>query len=52
MKPDLRVVIALRFWEELSYEEVAAVLGISLPAARMRIKRAREEFQRLYEGRP
>jgi RNA polymerase sigma-70 factor (ECF subfamily) len=52
MKPDLRVVIALRFWEELSYEEVAGVLGISLPAARMRIKRAREEFQRLYEGRP
>jgi RNA polymerase sigma-70 factor (ECF subfamily) len=48
MKPEMRVVIALRFWEELSYEEVAAVLGISLPAARMRIKRAREEFQRLY----
>ncbi len=52
IKPDHRAILILRFWEELSYEEIAAVLGISLPAVTMRLRRAREEFQKRYEGAP
>jgi len=49
-KPDHRVVLALRFWEELSYEEIAAVLGLPLPTVKMRLKRAKEAFRKAYEG--
>lgn len=45
-----RAILVLRFWEGLSYEELAQVLGISLPAAKMRLHRAREEFRRAYEA--
>jgi RNA polymerase sigma-70 factor (ECF subfamily) len=50
LKPDHRVVLALRFWEELSYEEIAAVLGLPLPTVKMRLKRAKEAFRKAYEG--
>jgi RNA polymerase sigma-70 factor, ECF subfamily len=50
LKPDHRVVLALRFWEELSYEEIATVLGVPLPTVKMRLKRAKEAFRRAYEG--
>jgi DNA-directed RNA polymerase specialized sigma24 family protein len=35
--------------DELSYEEVAQALGIGLSAAKMRIKRARDDFRTRYE---
>ena len=35
--------------DELSYEEVAQSLGISLSATKMRIKRGREEFRERYQ---
>lgn len=44
----LRVALILRDMDEFSYDEVAAALGIGLSAAKMRIKRAREEFRRRY----
>jgi len=50
--PAHRAVLVLRFWEGLSYEEIAAVLEISLPAAKMRLHRARDEFRRWYEEQP
>lgn len=50
MTPDHRIILALRFWEELSYEEIAVVMGLSLSAVKMRIQRARREFQKRYEG--
>jgi RNA polymerase sigma-70 factor (ECF subfamily) len=49
LSPDHRAVLVLRLWEELSYTEIAAVLGISLPAVKMRLNRAREQFRRHYE---
>lgn len=49
LSPDHRAVLVLRLWEELSYSEIAAVLGISLPAVKMRLNRAREQFRRQYE---
>lgn len=51
LKPDHRAVLVLRFWEELSYEEVAEVLGLSLSAVKMRVKRARDAFRKCYEER-
>lgn len=49
LRPAHKAILVLRFWEELSYEEIADVLGISLSATKMRLQRAREEFQRCYE---
>jgi RNA polymerase sigma-70 factor (ECF subfamily) len=48
MSKTLRIPLILCDMDELSYEEVAQTLGISLSAAKMRIKRAREEFKNLY----
>ena len=44
-----RAILVLRLWEELSYAEIARVLGISLPAVKMRLSRAREQFRKFYE---
>jgi RNA polymerase sigma-70 factor (ECF subfamily) len=49
LSPDHRSILVLRLWEELSYTEIAAVLGISLPAVKMRLNRARAEFRKYYE---
>lgn len=49
LTPDHRAVLVLRLWEELSYAEIAETLGISLPAVKMRLLRAREQFRRYYE---
>jgi len=49
MPETLRLPLVLRDMDELSYEEVAANLNISLSAAKMRIKRAREWFRERYE---
>jgi RNA polymerase sigma-70 factor, ECF subfamily len=50
MSDSLRIPLLLRDMDQLSYEEVAEVLGISLPAVKMRIKRGREEFRRRFQG--
>jgi RNA polymerase sigma-70 factor, ECF subfamily len=44
----VRVPLVLCDADGLSYEEIAAQLGIGLSAVKMRIKRGREEFRRLY----
>lgn len=49
MPETLRLPLVLRDMDELSYEEVAANLNISLSAVKMRIKRAREWFRARYE---
>jgi RNA polymerase sigma-70 factor (ECF subfamily) len=50
MPDNLRIPLVLRDMDELSYEDVAANLNISLSAAKMRIKRAREWFRGQYEA--
>ena len=50
MSETLRIPLVLCDMDELSYEEVAQTLGISMSAAKMRIKRAREEFRKRYES--
>jgi RNA polymerase sigma-70 factor (ECF subfamily) len=49
MPETLRIALVLRDMDELSYEEVASSLSISLSAAKMRIKRAREWFRSRYQ---
>ena len=46
----LRVPLIMRDMDDLPYEEIAHSLGLGLSAAKMRIKRAREEFRRRYEA--
>lgn len=48
MGETLRVPLLLRDLDGFSYQEVADALGIGLSAAKMRIKRGREEFRELY----
>lgn len=43
-----REALILRDVEDLSYQEIAQVLGISLSAAKMRVRRARLAFRKLY----
>lgn len=46
LSPQMRVVIVLRDMEDLSYEEIAATLGISLGTVRSRIHRARAALRK------
>jgi RNA polymerase sigma-70 factor, ECF subfamily len=45
MSATLRIPLMLRDGDGYAYEEIAAQLGISLSAVKMRIKRARQEFR-------
>lgn len=48
MPDTLRLPLVMREMDELSYGEIAEALGIGLSAVKMRIKRAREYFRRVY----
>jgi RNA polymerase sigma-70 factor (ECF subfamily) len=50
MPRSLRIPLIMRDMDELSYEEIATALGLGLSAIKMRIKRAREQFRRLYSA--
>ncbi len=50
VKPAHRVVLVLRYWEELSHQELAAALGVPVPVVKMRLNRARAEFRSKYEA--
>jgi RNA polymerase sigma-70 factor (ECF subfamily) len=49
MPSTLRIPLVMCDMDELSYEEIASCLGIGLSAVKMRIKRAREYFRRVYD---
>jgi len=40
-----RTVLALRYGQEMSYEEIADVLKISVPAVALRLKRAKDQLR-------
>jgi RNA polymerase sigma-70 factor (ECF subfamily) len=46
IKPEYRITLVLREIEELSYEEIAETLGISIGTVKSRIARGREELRR------
>jgi RNA polymerase sigma-70 factor (ECF subfamily) len=45
-----RVILVLRYMDQLSYEEIAETLGIGLSAVKMRLKRARDHFAQIYRA--
>lgn len=49
LPPDLRSILVLFYFHQLSCEETAESLGISSGAARMRLHRAREAFKKRFE---
>jgi RNA polymerase sigma-70 factor (ECF subfamily) len=42
LPPDYKAAVILRYWHELSYEEIADALGSTLPAIKSRLFRARQ----------
>lgn len=49
LHPDRRAVLVLREVEEMSYEEIAAVIGAPIGTVRSRLARAREDLRTLLE---
>ena len=51
LNPNFRAAVVLRDLEDLSYEEIAAVLEVSLGTVKSRILRGREALRKILEGR-
>jgi len=49
LPPDYRIVLSLRHFQDLSYEEIAQVVGASVAAVKIRLHRARKMFKEHYE---
>jgi RNA polymerase sigma-70 factor (ECF subfamily) len=49
LNPDYKACLVLREVEERSYEEIAAVLGISIGTVRSRISRGRDQLKKLFK---
>ena len=45
-----REAFLLKHVEEMSYEDMSAATGVSVPALKMRVKRASDTLRRLLEG--
>ena len=50
LHPDFRSALVLYYWEQLSCQEIATILKTSTGAVKMRLKRAREAFEKSYGG--
>ncbi len=48
LSQEWRVALVLREWHELSYEEMALVLGVPIGTVRSRLHHARAEFRRIW----
>ena len=49
LEPEYRVPLVLRYWQDLSYKEIAEVLNLSEPAVKTRLHRARLQMAALLE---
>lgn len=49
LDPAYRTPLILRYWEELTYEEIAETMNISVSAVKSRLFRARQKMAALYE---
>ena len=50
LPPDYRAVMVLRHFQQLAYEEIAEVLGLSLSQVKTRLFRARKMFKDRFES--
>lgn len=48
LDPDYRAPLILRYWDEMSYEEIAQTMGISVSAVKSRLFRARQKMATIY----
>jgi RNA polymerase sigma-70 factor (ECF subfamily) len=51
LSPKLRVILALRYLEDMSYDELAATLGLSLGTVKSRLARAHLALEKLVRTR-
>ena len=51
LNPKFRAAVVLRDIEDMSYEEISTVLGVSLGTVKSRILRGREALRKILEGR-
>lgn len=49
LPPDYKIVLVLREMEDKTYEEIAAITGLSVPAVKTRLHRAREKVRQRME---
>ena len=49
---EYRLVIALRYWQDLSYDEIAKAVGTTESAVKSRLHRARQMLAEQVRGRP
>jgi predicted RNA polymerase sigma factor len=49
LEPEYRTPLVLRYWEEMSYEEIAEAMGVTVAAVKSRLFRARQQLMALYE---
>ena len=51
LKPDERAIIILRYWNDLSYEEIAEALGANVGVVKSRLFRARQALANQFKVR-
>jgi RNA polymerase sigma factor (sigma-70 family) len=49
LDPDYRTPLILRYWEDYSYEQIAAVMALTVPAVKSRLFRARKQMADLVQ---
>lgn len=49
LPPDYRTPLVLRYWQDCSYLEIGEIMGLSLPAVKSRLFRARQKLAEEYE---
>lgn len=52
LSPDYRLAVVLRYWYDLSYAEIAEMLGTTESAIKSRLFRARQALAEYLESRP
>jgi RNA polymerase sigma-70 factor (ECF subfamily) len=50
LEPEYRTPLVLRYWEEMSYEEIAESMGVTVAAVKSRLFRARQQLMALYSS--
>ena len=45
-----RTVLHLHYWEGYALREIAALLGVTVPTVKMRLKRGRDALRKRWEG--
>lgn len=51
LEPEYRTPLILRYWEDYSYEEIAAAMDLTVAAVKSRLFRARQQMATLYGER-